>query len=76
MFNKVHPEDIQVMKDFIDAVRVDKKPSQQLQLDASRIAEHYGLSSSKSLAGLANSFDEYLSKNKQKYGPSYKQFPK
>lgn len=76
MFNKVHPEDIQVMKDFIDAVRVDKKPSQQLQLDASRIAEHYGLSSPKSLSGLANSFDEYLSKNKQKYGPSFKQFPK
>lgn len=73
---KIHPEDMQVMKDFIDAVRVDKKPSQQIQLDASRIAEHYGLKASKDPSGLANTFDEYLSKYKQKYGPSYKQFPK
>lgn len=62
---KIHPEDQQKMIDFIDYVRLRKKENLPLELDASRIAEHYGIKMPKTRAGLANEFDKTLSKIKQ-----------
>lgn len=64
-FRIINPQDRKLMVEFIDAVRLSK-PSQQLQLDASRIAERYGLKMPKSLSGLANMFDDVLATIHQK----------
>jgi hypothetical protein len=65
-FRVINPQDRKIMTEFIDAVRLSK-PSQQLQLDASRIAERYGLKMPKSLAGIANVFDDVLATIHQKF---------
>jgi hypothetical protein len=61
---KIHPEDQNVMADFIDMQRGVYKPTQQgaynLELDASRIAERYGLAMPNNPKGLADVFDQRL----------------
>jgi hypothetical protein len=59
-FRIIHPEDRRLMMKLIDAVRVEKRVPEGLELDAARIAEHYGLKMPKSTTGLANSFDNTL----------------
>lgn len=56
---KVHPDDMKVMEQLIDSVRL-KKPNPSIELDASRVAEHYGMPMPKTTSGLANSFDNLL----------------
>lgn len=57
----IHPEDQSKMMAFIDNTRLKGQPfNHQLELDASRIAEHYKLPMPKSKAGLANAFDRAL----------------
>lgn len=73
---KIDPADQEVMKQVIDAVRLKKGMTAELELDASRIAEAYGLNMPKSLTGLANEFDRVLSKLKSTFGPKQKPFPK
>lgn len=65
---KVHMEDQQVMKNFIDAVRVNKKIPDQLKLDATRIAKHYGFKIPVNPSGLADRFDDFLARFKQNFG--------
>lgn len=61
---QIHPEDLKVMTNYIDHARgVTKVPpnkAAQLELDASRIAEHYNLPMPKTAGGLANSFDRRI----------------
>lgn len=63
---KIHPEDAKRMMGFIDYVRLRQPANKGIELDASRIAEHYGTSMPKTRAGLANTFDEILSRMRQK----------
>lgn len=61
---KIPRDDLNVMADFTDYVAGAYKPSsvemQRLELDASRIAERYGLKKAKTLQGLANKFGYIL----------------
>lgn len=65
---RVHPEDQNVMADFIDYQRGVYKPdpdtAYNLELDASRIAERYGLEMPNSAPKLANVFDKRLQQEK------------
>lgn len=66
---KVHPEDRQLMEMVIDKVRLKEAMSPELELAASRIAEHYGIKIGKNMNSIANAFDEVLAKFKQTYAP-------
>jgi hypothetical protein len=62
---QVHPDDLKTMVDFIDHARsgakLNPQAAYQLELDASRIAEHYGIGKSgQSLGNLANAFDKHI----------------
>ena len=61
---KIHPEDQAVMADFIDSTkgvyRPDPKTQQNLELDAARVAEHYGIKMPPTTKGLAKEFDKEL----------------
>lgn len=61
---KIHPEDQNVMADFIDmqrgAYKPDPKTAYNLELDASRIAERYGMDMPNSAPKLADVFDQRL----------------
>jgi len=61
---KIHPEDQAAMSDFIDYQRGIYKPdareAQALELEASRIAEHYGLDMPNTAKKLADVFDQRL----------------
>lgn len=61
---KVHPEDLRVMSDVTDYVAGSYKPgpklAHQLEIDASRIAEHYKFPRYTTLRGLANYFGKVL----------------
>lgn len=67
---KIHPDDQGTMRDFIDYQRgiykldpkkvKDAKAIQDLELEASRIAEYYGLKMPKTAKGLADVFDQRL----------------
>ena len=65
---KIHPEDQNVMSDFIDYQRGIYKPrpneAHRLEIDASRIAERYGLNMPPTAEGLADEFDNVLSRNR------------
>lgn len=63
---KIHPHDVAKMTEFIDYVRLKKPSNLNLELDASRLAEHYKTRMPKTTAGLANEFDNVLSKIRQK----------
>lgn len=65
---KIHPEDQQVMINLIDNIRLKKPQNLDLELDASRIAEHYKLPMPKTTGRLANTFDQVLTllRNKNK----------
>lgn len=67
---KIPQDDLNVMSDFTEYVAKEYKPSakiaQQLELDASRIAEKYGMKTPKTTQGLANEFGRYLEDNKFK----------
>jgi hypothetical protein len=58
----IHPEDKQVLENFIDTVRLKKPENVNLEVDARRMAEKLGISPETSNIKLANSFDEFLSK--------------
>lgn len=62
--SKIHPEDQSEMSDFIDYTKGIYKPDnpQQLELDAARIAEKYGLPMPDTTQKLANVFDKELQK--------------
>ena len=64
----IHPEDQNVMSDFIDYQRGAYKPSpkeaQRLEIDAARIAERYGLDMPNTTEGLADVFDQRLQQDK------------
>ena len=66
--SKIHPDDQNIMSDFIDYARGIYRPNRaeahNLQLDAARIAEHYGLDMPPTVNGLADSFDDVLSRNR------------
>jgi len=61
---KIHPEDKNIMSDFIDMQRGTYKPDSNtafnLELDASHIAERYGLDMPSDPKKLANVFDQRL----------------
>lgn len=61
---KIHPDDQAIMSDFIDYQRgiykPDAKRAHELEVDASRIAEYYGLDMPKTTKGLADVFDQRL----------------
>lgn len=65
---KIHPDDLAVMNDFTEYVAKEYKPKNvyQLELDASRIAERYGIKQPKTLQGLASEFGKILEKYKFK----------
>jgi hypothetical protein len=69
--SKIHPEDQAVMSDFIDYARKVYKPgakeTPKLELEASRLAEHYGLDTSKAktVGQLADVFDKTLQNTKK-----------
>lgn len=60
----IHPDDQAIMSDFVDYQRGLYKPSptnaQNLELDASRIAERYGLPMPPTTKGLADTFAQRL----------------
>ena len=59
----IHPEDRARMVELIDYARLGgsrKAQNRQLELDATRIAEKYGIRTPKTLGGLANEFDKTL----------------
>lgn len=60
----IHPEDQARMAEFIDHARLKGPENPQLELDASRIAENYGIKMPKTKEGLANEFDKVLSEAK------------
>ena len=64
----IHPEDQNVMSDFIDAQRGIYKPDpqtrQRLEVDAARIAERYGLQMPNTATKLANVFDRRLQQDR------------
>jgi len=64
---KLHPEDVKRMEEFIDYTRFGKKGAEniQLEVDARRIAEHYGMNPEQANAKLANAFDARLTKLRQ-----------
>lgn len=66
----IHPEDLGTMSDFVDkargAYRPDARTAQQLELDAARIAERYGIkmksgkTPQQTVTNLANEFEKHL----------------
>jgi len=65
---KIHPEDQNVMSDFIDYQRGIYKPrpneAHRLEIDASRIAERYGLPMPSTTQELAGVFEQRLQQDK------------
>lgn len=59
---KIPLDDVQAMERFIDEVRLRKPKVPQVGIDASRIAEHYGFKMPKTNSGLANVFDDVISR--------------
>lgn len=55
----------QEMVNFIDYVRLKQPTNLQAEFEATRLAEHYGLSLPKTRSGLANVFDKVLQKQKR-----------
>lgn len=68
----IHPEDRQAMMKIIDYVRLKQPMNHALELDASRIGEHYGIPMGKTLNGVANNFERTLDSFKQRNYPSWK----
>jgi len=62
---QIDPADRKVMEEFVNYARLGKKPSLKLEEYASTIAEQYNLPMPKTKAGLANVFDDYLSRFRQ-----------
>lgn len=65
---QIDPADQKVMEEFINYVRLRKKgsePSLKLEEYASTIAEQYGLKMPKSTSGLADVFDDVLSRTRK-----------
>lgn len=58
----IHPDDAKIMEAYIDNVRLKGPANPELSLDAKRIAEGYGMRMPKTEAGLANEFDDVLSR--------------
>jgi len=58
----IHPDDAKIMEAYIDNVRLKGPANPELSLDATRIAEGYGMRMPKTEAGLANEFDDVLSR--------------
>lgn len=74
-----NPDDIQIMKQFIDYARLGKKAgpiNHALELDAARIAEHYGITkNTKTTSALANEFDKHLTNIHSAVEPKFKPSP-
>lgn len=66
-----NPEDMQIMRDFIDNVRLKGPVNHELELDATRIAEGYGMKMPKNTSGLANEFDKHLANIHTAVGPRF-----
>lgn len=66
----IDPDDLAIMNDFTEYVAKEYKPSakvaKQLELDASTIAEKYGIKVGKTIKSIANAFGKVLEKNKFK----------
>jgi hypothetical protein len=60
----IHPEDTARMTEYIDNVRLKGPVDKQLELDATRIAEEYGMNMPKSKAKLADEFDNVLTETR------------
>ena len=60
--NKIHPEDLAELRDFVDYVGGDWKPKNphKVEADAVEILEHYGIEGYKTLKGLANAVGKIL----------------
>lgn len=71
-FRIIHPEDRQVMMKVIDYARLRQPQNLATELDASRLAEHYGIRAGKTLSGLANNFERTLDAFKQRNYPAWK----
>lgn len=63
--NKIHPEDISVMEDFIDSVRIKKEIPEARFNMAEKLAEKFDISMDKGLAQVANQFEDVLSGKKK-----------
>lgn len=59
---KVHPEDRAIMEHFIDWARIKTPMSDSKFRDASRLAEHYGISMDIAPGHVANRFEGLLRK--------------
>jgi hypothetical protein len=59
------------MRRYIDTVRLRQPMPKNLEVAATRIAEHYGLPMPKTPGGLANTFDATLTKLRSQNGPRY-----
>ena len=83
----IHPEDLGTMSDFVDKARGVYRPNaqtaQQLELDAARIAERYGIkmksgkTPQQTVTNLANEFEKHLyaaDHPREIYNPITKQF--
>lgn len=70
---RIHIDDQRIMERFIDSIRL-KQPNMNLEVDASRIAERYGLKMPKSASKLANVFDDVLARTRQAYKPAKRTF--
>jgi len=64
--SKLHPDDEKVIKQFIDNVRLRGKEDLNLEFEASRIAEHYGIKMPNTRAKLANEFSKVLDEREKK----------
>lgn len=62
---KIHPEDAQVMRNFIDAVRTGKEISITADKMAQSLMEHYGINPDAPAARIADKFDTLLAKSAQ-----------
>lgn len=60
-FKNIHREDLGVMVDFIDTVRF-RKEDIQLEIDARRVAEYYGMNPNVSNGRLASAFQRAIEK--------------
>jgi len=58
----IHPEDKSRIIDFIDNVRLRGKENVQLEIDARRLAERFGINPNQGNSKLANQFDDLLSR--------------
>jgi hypothetical protein len=63
---KIHPDDIQLMQEFIDSIRLKGQLSEAKYLQVEKLAERFGISMDKGINAIANKFDDILQGNTDK----------